>query len=229
MRKSAREAKVRTSWHDPDAGYEAAVDAWAAFFTRDPETVADIAAFTARVLVPGRVNALSQVLVHLTAPGVPDVYQGDELWNLTLVDPDNRAPVDDDTRRALLAELRVTPDPPRAALTDPDEPGRPKLWVMMHALALRRSHADWFGPGASYAALAASGPAADRVVAFARVGNVVTVVPRWTLRPGGTETTTLALPPGRWRNVLDGRAHDGAPVAVDELLREFPVALLARD
>src|SRR5439155_6381926 len=94
LRKAARESKRRTSWRDPDPGYEDALDRLVSSLLDDAEARADLEAFAARLLVPGRVGSLAQVVLQCAAPGVPDVYQGDELWNLRLVDPDNRAPVD---------------------------------------------------------------------------------------------------------------------------------------
>ena len=110
MRKAVREGKSRSSWVQPDEAFEAALDAFIEALhdpARSRQFLDELAALAARVAAPGRWNALARTLLHLTVPGVPDLYQGDELWQPTLVDPDNRRPVDFDRRRALLAELRA--------------------------------------------------------------------------------------------------------------------------
>jgi (1->4)-alpha-D-glucan 1-alpha-D-glucosylmutase len=173
------------------------------------------------------VTALAQKLLQLTMPGVPDVYQGSECETLTLVDPDNRRPVDYPRRRALLARLDDgwVPD----ADSDIDAA---KLLVASRALRLRRDRPEWFvGAPASYDALPAAGPAAGHVVAFVRSQSVVTVVPRLVVgleRAGGWRDTALPLPPGRWRDRLSGAGVDGGEVTVAGVLARFPVALLTR-
>jgi (1->4)-alpha-D-glucan 1-alpha-D-glucosylmutase len=216
--KAAREAKLRTSWTDPDEPFERALAAW-------PDRVHaelgdDVGRFVARVIQPGWSNALGQKLVQLTAPGVPDVYQGSELWDLSLVDPDNRRPVDYAVRRALLARLADGWLPPV------DDGGAAKLLVVHKALTLRRDRPALF---TGYRPLTADGPAAEHALAFARAG-VVTVATRLPVRlaaSGGWRDSVLALPPGRWTDVLTGEAC-GAVVALAELLARYPVALLVR-
>ena len=105
MEKALREAKVATGWIEPDEAHERAVLAFSTGSTRSAAFVADFEAFVARVAPLGEAAALGQTLLKLTAPGVPDVYQGDELWDLALVDPDNRRPVDWELRRRLLGEV----------------------------------------------------------------------------------------------------------------------------
>ncbi len=237
--KALREAKLRTSWGSQDEAYETAVLELARRLLGDAAFVESLGAFVAQVRRPGRVNSLAQLLVKLTAPGVPDVYQGTELWDLSLVDPDNRRPVDLALRRRVLAELTganpPTPETLVARLDDPGEPGSPKMAVLRAALGVRRRRPEVFGEGATYEPLVAAGPAADHVVAFVRSGQVATVVPRLTLRLGGEwRDTVLTLPPGRWRDELTGTATSirggaRAGVAVGRLLERFPVALLVRD
>src|ERR1700736_5375686 len=140
------EAKTRTSWTVRDPGYEAAVLGLADAVLADPELVAGIAEFVARIAPDARVNSLGAKLVQLTMPGVPDVYQGCELTGLSLVDPDNRRPVDYVRRQSLLADLDAgrldaasSPDPDPVARLD-----AAKLLVTSRALRLRRDHPDWF-------------------------------------------------------------------------------------
>jgi len=238
--KALREAKLRTSWSSPDEAYEAAVVGYAERLLADEPFRASLEALVAKVLRPGRVNALAQLLVKLTAPGVPDIYQGTELWDLSLVDPDNRRPVDFRLRRRVLAELdgATPPDPEALAarLDDPAEPGSPKLAVIRTALAVRSQWPDAFGPSATYVPVETAGPEADRVVAFVRSGRVASVVPRLPAGlTAGWQDTTVALPAGRWRDALTGdrvQVRAGArqaPVAVERLLGRFPVALLVRE
>ena len=178
----------------------------------------------APLLDAGRRASLGQLALQLTAPGVPDLYQGDELWQLALVDPDNRRPVDYAARRRLLADACVTDA--AAAWARRDE-GLPKIWLVRHALDLRRRHALTFRSG-GYRPMPATGPRADAVFAFERGGEVITVVPRLVRQVErlGWSDTSLALPPGRWRN-LDG-AERQATVPLAELLAEFPVAIMER-
>jgi (1->4)-alpha-D-glucan 1-alpha-D-glucosylmutase len=173
------------------------------------------------------VSSLAQTLLKIAAPGVPDFYQGTELWDLSLVDPDNRRPVDYDERRRLLAAAEGLS--PEQALVRMDE-GLPKLWLIQRALAVRRRHPPAFGVGepARYRPLEGSGPRADHVLAFARGTEVVAVVPRLVMGlRGGWEDTALELPPGRWHNELTREEAHG-PTRLAEMLARFPVALLSR-
>jgi (1->4)-alpha-D-glucan 1-alpha-D-glucosylmutase len=158
--------------------------------------------------------------VQLTMPGVPDVYQGNEVWDYSLVDPDNRRPVDYAIRARLLAELDTLDVDQVLARADE---GLPKLLVTSRALRLRKARPDAFA--GSYDPLDVTGAWADRVVAFGRGGEVVTVVSRLTMHVDDWKDTAVALPPGEWRDVLTGAAVTGGAVA--DLLR-FPVALLER-
>ncbi|GAA1477689.1 hypothetical protein GCM10009623_21350 [Nocardioides aestuarii] len=209
--KAMREAGDRTTWTAPDDDYEQAVHAAVDAAFDDREVGAVLGEALAAVCAAGRVNALSAKLLGLTIPGVPDVYQGTELWDDSLVDPDNRRPVDFASRAELVAA---------------DRPGHPKLRVVREALRLRRDRPDLF---TTYAALDPAGKAADHVLAFDRGGavTVVTRLPHGLAGRDGWGDTTLALPSGRWRDVLTGEVvtSDGA-VAVADLLTELPVALL---
>jgi (1->4)-alpha-D-glucan 1-alpha-D-glucosylmutase len=221
--KAAREAKQRTSWLDPDPAYEAALAGWVRAVLSDEEFRADLDAFAAPLVVHGWVASLAQKLVQLTMPGVPDVYQGSELWDLSLVDPDNRRPVDYDLRARLLAfvdSATVEEVGDRAA------EGAPKLLVVSRALRLRRSLPEAFA--GSYEPLGVEGAWADRVVAFARGGAAVTVVPRLSVHVDDWKDTTVALPAGSWRDVLTGDTVPGGERLAADLWARFPVALLER-
>jgi (1->4)-alpha-D-glucan 1-alpha-D-glucosylmutase len=225
MTKAAREARARTSWTRPDETYEAALTAFVEGTLSDPSFVEIVQGFVAPLVWPGRVNALAQTLIKLTAPGVPDIYQGTELWDLSLVHPDNRRPVDFDHRRRLLGALAGAS--PEQVLARTDE-GLPKLWVVRQALALRHERSAGFGAGAPHVPLAARGRRAEHVVAYARGREIVTVVPRWPLRLAGDwADTAVILPEGRWENRLTGERVDGGIREIGDLLARFPVALLA--
>lgn len=233
--KAAREAATHTSWAASDPAYEAALRGFLEGLDADADFQADLASFVEPLVGPGRVVVLAETLIQLAAPGVPDVYMGSELWDASLVDPDNRRPVDLALRERLLAELAALP-PERAAavsLERADE-GLPRLWLTHRTLALRRRRPASFGAGAAgaYRRLAAEGAAADHVLAFVRgvgAAAVVAVVPRLVL---GLDSdwlgTRLPLPAGRWRDELTG-ATLGGTVPIAELLGRFPVALLAAD
>ena len=222
--KAAREQKQRTSWLDQDAAYEAAVERWVRGALADAEFTRDLDAFVAPLVVHGWTASLAQKLVQLTMPGVPDVYQGCELWDHSLVDPDNRRPVDYDTRRRLLAELERGLDV--EAIGERAAEGLPKLHVVRTALHLRRRRPEAFE--GSYQPVAAVGAWADRVVAFTRGGEVLTVVPRLTVAVDDWKDTALPVPAGTWRNLLTGDAVTGGDRPVAELFARFPVALLER-
>ncbi len=229
MEKAAREAKVHTSWISPATCYERALRDFATGALADPEFTSDLEAFLPPVVEAGRVNSLAMKLLCLTAPGVPDLYQGSELWDLSLVDPDNRRPVDFHLRRLLLHELEALgPAAARAAWERRDE-GLPKLLLVQRTLQLRAERPDLFA-GATYEPLPVSGARAQHVVAFHRGGGVAVVVPRLTHRLGGDwADTAVDLPPGRWVDRLAGGAREGGRLPLAGLLADFPVALLARE
>ncbi|KUL39375.1 alpha-amylase [Streptomyces sp. NRRL F-4489] len=221
--KAVREAGLRTSWTEPDAAYEEAV---AEFVRGGPcgPAAAHLAALEAELAPFIRANVLGAALLHLTVPGVPDLYQGTEREYAALVDPDNRRPARFDP--GLLAELDGGGAP--AGLS------AEKLRLTAAALRLRRAHPEWFGAAGAYEPLTAEGPAAEHCVAFARAGRVVTAVTRLSLRlreTGGWWDTVLRLPAGgTWHDLLTGRSlPGGTPVGVDALLSEWPVALLVRE
>jgi (1->4)-alpha-D-glucan 1-alpha-D-glucosylmutase len=228
MQKAAKEAKVHTSWVDPNADYEDALTAFVTAILADQGFIADLEDFLAehRIVERGRVSSLAQTALLLTCPGIPDLYQGTELWDLSLVDPDNRRPVDYSRRRALLADLAGAG--PEQALARADE-GAAKLWLIRRVLWHRRRHPQAYGPGSGYEPLPVAGRGARHAVAFARTAGLAVVVPRLVADPARAwPGTTVDLPGGRWADVLTGDAVDGGRVGVADLLRRFPVAVLGR-
>ena len=224
LEKASREAKIATSWTEPNAEFDAAVAAWPRTVLTDEDLAADIEAFVTQVRDAGWSNALGQKLVQLAMPGVPDLYQGSELWDLSLVDPDNRRPVDFDRRRDLLARIDG------GWLPELDDSGGAKLLIVTRALRLRRDRPELFR--GSYESLPAQGPAADHLFAFARGGGhlvaVATRLPVTLLRVGGWRGTTLPIGPGPWTDVLTGQPVPSGWVAAEDLLQRYPVALLVR-
>lgn len=220
--KAMREAGDRTTWTEPDQAYEAAVHRAvdAAFDDTDVRTTLE--ELVAEVAGPGWSNALAAKLIALTMPGVPDVYQGSELWEQSLVDPDNRRRVDFELRTRVLDRVRSGSRPPLTATAD--DAGHAKLLVTQVALTLRRDRPQLF---TGYAGLTATGAAADHVVAFDRGGaiTVATRLPVGLAARGGWGDARLALPEGSWVDAITGRVATGdAPLA--ELLSDYPVALL---
>jgi len=188
-----------------------------------------------RLVHLGHLVSLSQALVKVASPGVPDYYQGTELLDFSLVDPDNRRPVEYGVRSRFLDELEKRAPKPVELLAKLAD-GRAKLHVIRQGLALRKAHPAAFH-GGEYRALYADGDYAEQVIAFSLAGRIVAIAPRLFARrlgdamaPVGAfwEEARLALPAGRFDDVLTGRAHEGAGARLSELLAEFPVALLVR-
>jgi (1->4)-alpha-D-glucan 1-alpha-D-glucosylmutase len=233
LEKAVREAKAHTSWLAPSAAYEGSVRDFAGAVLADPGFVGSLEAFLAPVIEAGRVNSLAMKLLCLAAPGVPDVYQGTELWDLSLVDPDNRRPVDFAVRERLLDELDGLGGGAAAAAWARRDEGLPKLLVVTRALRLRAERPRAFAAG-GYRPLPVIGARREHVAAFSRGGEVAAVVPRLPLGLGWGSAdgpswgdTVVELPPGAWVDRLTGRPAPGGQVPAAELLGGFPVALLA--
>jgi len=226
MRKAVREAKEQTSWLEPNAAFETALDSFVAALLQDREFVADLERFLVRLVTPARFSSLALNLLKLTAPGIPDIYQGMELWQLTLVDPDNRQPIDFDLRRRLLAELDHLS--PEEILARADE-GLPKLWTIRQSLRTRNAHPEEFESAGGYRALWPAGPKASYLVAFQRGSDVIVAAPRLFMSIGAWDETTLEVPEGRWKNQFTGDAVEGGKQEIGLLLKRFPVLLLTRE
>lgn len=208
--KAAREARTHTTWRAPDDTFEAAMRRWVTSVLADPGLVSSIAAFTAELAPRARANSLAQLLVKLTAPGVPDLYQGCELADGSLVDPDNRRPVDYVARDHAVGAAG-------------DDLGLAKLSTIRRVLRLRSERPELFA--APYSAVTAHGPHADRVFAFSRGSDLITAVPR----AGAVDPETLfRLPVGTWLDVLADHEHGGGTIAAAALWNDFPVALLVK-
>ena len=241
--KALREGKRRTGWTAPDAEYEGACRAFLAAVLdaeRSAGVVAEVAAFAGRIAPAGAVNGLAQTLLRLTGPGIPDLYQGTEFWDFSLVDPDNRRPVEFEARDAALGETGSAEDL-LAAWRD----GRVKQRVVSRALALRARSPGLFTEGA-YVPLRVDGPLADHVLAYARVHEGRTAIAMCTrlaaklpgvadaplVAPSAWQGTALVLPRSlmnrRWSDVLTdgGEGTTGGRLAVADALATLPLALL---
>ncbi len=252
MAKATKEAKVHTSWMRPDREYDDAVRSFVqALLTPgvSPSFLPDLQRFTARVAFFGMLNGLSQLALKLTCPGVPDIYQGTELWDLSLVDPDNRRPVDYGLRQRFLGELKSTdPSPQQArALLETAADGRIKMHVLMRVLELRRARMELFEDG-GYVPLQVRGSRSKHVVAFLRGGTDDAVLvatsrlhvelcggqTRYPAGPDAWGDTRVELPSewrgASWMDAIAGRAGkantgEGGSVAVGELLADLPAAV----
>jgi len=226
--KAAREGKSHTSWLNPEAGYEDTLARFASQVIADPDFVSDLESFMGRhqIVALGRAVSLAQVTLLLTCPGVPDLYQGTEVWDLSLVDPDNRRQVDYECRERLLSDVRDM-DPVQAMARADD--GTPKLWLIARLLEQRLRRPELF-ESTSYAPLTAVGAKARHAVSFVR-DRLAVIVPRLLIGLADDWAgTALELPAGRWTNLLTGdEVNGGAPIELSELLRAFPVAVLAQD
>lgn len=231
MLKAAREAKLQTTWVANNKEFEDALMEFVARTLEHPPFLKDLEQFVNRIKDAGRVNSLAQTLMQYTAPGIPDLYQGTEIWDLSLVDPDNRRPVDYEWRRQLLTDLLgLSGENIAAQIMQRAEEGMPKMWVIYQALQLRRGHPEWFGAESSYTPLPVEGARWDHGIAYLRGDVVATVVPRWNTRVAGSwRDTSVLLPQGLWRNRLTGTTIQGGRVTLRTMLRDFPVALLVRE
>lgn len=256
MLKALREAKVNTSWTSPNEEYEHAVERFiqeALSFREDNEFLSDLAAFQTSLAVTGAHYSLAQSLLKISVPGVPDVYQGTELWDFSLVDPDNRRPVDFDLRRQYLEELQARSEGDlrtlSADLSDHWRDGRIKLYVTWQSLQFRRRHLPLFQQG-EYVPLTVEGAREDRVAAFARTLEEQAAIvlapcriadlrtldrPAWEVGAWRGVSVRLPWPARRWRNIFTGEIIEAAEEAdgssrilLDDAFGAFAVALLTR-
>ena len=226
MAKATREAKVHTSWVDPSDDYDRGLETFVRALLADRRFLGSLEEFleATALVARGRRNSLVQTALLLTCPGVADVYQGTELWDLSLVDPDNRRPVDYGRRRRLLAELDASPTAAPALGAEFDDDGRAKLWLLRRLLRHRREAGEQYC-SSDYEPLELSGPRAADALGFAR-GPLAVVVPCRGDDHWGE--TVVRLPSGRWQDLFGGGTVEGGRRSVAELLSGCPVAVLTR-
>lgn len=246
--KAVREAKVHTAWLRPDTDYE---DGFINFveqildFSEENQFLADFRPFQEKIAFYGMFNSLSQTLLKLVSPGLPDIYQGTELWDLSLVDPDNRRPVDFEGRLSFLQEIkrrcRTGIQNLIEDLVATCEDGRLKLFLMARVLEARQQYLEVFQTG-TYKPVAVTGQYSDRVIAFARSdgkNTAIAIAPRFltgVVQPPQFPLgevwgdTAIELPQGSgssWHEVIaDGTISGGDQIAIAQILQHFPVALL---
>ncbi len=231
--KATKEAKVHTTWTEPDAEYDAAVESFCRAVLSDDGFRTELEQFLRehRIVERGRVRSLAQLTLLCVCPGIPDLYQGAERWDLSLVDPDNRREVDHDAIASAMAELDRAEQDGDAAVPavggELDDPGTVKLWLLRRLLRHRRRHPELYRTS-THEPLDLDGPAADRVLAFSR-GDVLAFVPRLHVEQADLAATKVELPAGSWTDLLGGGHHDGGSVALPSVLGSFPTAVLARD
>ncbi len=222
VEKAIRESGQHTIWQAPDPGYEMAVQNFVIGLLGSPAFIKELEHFIARIHQAGCVNSLSQTLIKLTAPGIPDIYQGCELWNFSLVDPDNRRPVDFKLRHKMLARIKTL----SASDVWCQEP-LAKLWLIWKVLNFRASHPKLFSENNGYEPLSVQGTKKEHAVAFLRGSHVITIVPRLPRQlQNDWADTTLLLPEGEWLNVFTDEIFFGPVIHLKQLLAKFPVALL---
>lgn len=231
MLKASREAKMETNWIEPNRQYERDLEHFVRSMLSDPDVRDEIGAVVDSMTPEWQTLSLSQTLIKLTAPGIPDIYQGSELWDLRLVDPDNRTPVDYDVRRQLLRDAMDQEDGDFMSRLDE---AVPKLRLLAGALALRQRRPEAFGRESGYERLAVTGSRADHAVCFARTqpdghAEALTLAFRWPLllRPGWQDSA-VRLPDGRWHDVLTGSEVSGGMQRLETLLERAPIALMER-
>jgi (1->4)-alpha-D-glucan 1-alpha-D-glucosylmutase len=235
MIKAIREAKEQSSWSNPNAAYEVGVQRFVRGvldLSRTNPFVGEFHEFIMTLARSGAISSLSQLVLKLTVPGVPDIYQGGELWDFSLVDPDNRHPVDWALRRRLLAKISGASV---SDLADDWQDGREKLFIIHRLLGFRRRCPELFEEG-DYRPLDVEGAGGAHLCAFIRRRGdqaLLVAVPRLTgrlYRNGAADwgTTRFVLPVGTWHDVLTERRHEGGvAVSAAQLLADFPVAVLA--
>ncbi len=236
MAKATKEAKVHTSWTNSDEAYDKSISDFVAALVEDQTFLESFLPFQRRVAYFGRFNSLSQDLLKLTCPGVPDTYRGTESWDFSLVDPDNRRPVDYDSYRTMLDDIKRDGIAPELVESATD--GRIKMFIMRTALNFRRENPQFFAES-DYDAIAAQGDKAAHVCAFRRLHDdksILVIVPRLIVglthgeeRPPTGDIwgdTRITLPDSTsYRNVFTGETLSGGDVALSDALRYFPVAL----
>jgi len=234
LEKAAREAKTYTSWIAPNIAYEEALLAFGESVLSHPDFCEDFQRFQKRIVFYGALNGISQAVLKICAPGVPDFYQGTELWDFSLVDPDNRRPVDYERRSAMLRNIKEAAGRGSVdfgSLLRGWASGRMKMFVTWKLLDLRARRSEVFQEG-DYQPI----DAGRNVCAFARGGEIIVAVPRFVtslVKPGvfpiGEVWGAAALGgAGRWRNIFTAEEIEGDTLPLARVFGRFPVAVLER-
>ena len=221
--KAAREAKTHTSWFFPNLVYEQKLQHFIEDILADKKFCELFEAFVQPLINAGRINSLSQMVLKFTVPGIPDIYQGSEIWNMSLVDPDNRFPINFKQRMQLFEEMLTFSS--KQILQRMDD-GMPKLWVTYKLLALRKNFPALFD-GTTYFPVALKGQKKQHGIAFLRDEKVLVVVPRLILTLNGNwGNTWLDIPDQPWVNIFTDEKFRGGKIRLSALLNHFPIAVL---
>ncbi|NLF98452.1 MAG: malto-oligosyltrehalose synthase [Candidatus Riflebacteria bacterium] len=224
MQKAVREGKVHSNWSNPDQKFETALTEFIDKIYENEEFISSMADFAGELAEPGWINSLIQLTLRLTAPGFPDIYQGCEIWNNSLTDPDNRREVDLVHHHELLTQLDGKSC--REIMNELHQ-GLPKIFIIKTLLKLRQNEPAFNQPD-SYQPIEVAGTHHDDIIAFMRGTSVITVVPRRHFSHGNRwNATRISLPEGRWQNVFTGQILKKGVNKIKDLLKNFPVAVIA--
>ncbi len=226
MEKAVREAKTHTNWFLPNVEFESALKKFISEVMTDSDFMKSLSRFLKLISGPGEINSLAQLTLKLTSPGIPDIYQGNEIWDNSLTDPDNRRPIDFKKVMNLFSELKdITSE---QALHRSHE-GLTKQYLIKTILNVRKNHSEFNQPD-SFKPAEIIGPAADNVIAFMRGPNVMVIVTRLTLKLNKKwGSTRLSLPKGHWQDIFTGAFFKTGPNKLKELVKNFPVSILIRN
>lgn len=223
MDKASCEAKQHTDWNNRNQQYDDALKNFITSILQDGDFVRELEQFVSSIADAAVVNSLSQTLLKLTAPGVPDIYQGNEFLDLSLVDPDNRRPVDFEMREKSLDQVKQLN---AQAVWAGENKNLSKLWLIHKTLAVRSRNEKHFA--GDYQPLVAHGENADHLIAFVRGNGAITLVPRFNMElKGDWKDLAMELPQGDWRNEFTGETVSGK-IGIAALFSKFPVALLVK-
>lgn len=223
MKKAAREAKTHTSWFYKDLYYEQNLANFVNAILKDPEFCSELEKFVTPLIKYGRINSLAQTAIKLTAPGVPDFYQGTEFWNLDFVDPDNRRQVDWKLHLELFHKIQSLKF---EDIMEQMDQGMPKFWLIQKTLALRKQYPNLFDEN-NYSPIILEGEKAIHGIAYLRGNKILTLVPRLIIGlKNDWQNTHIIIPKGKWKNILTDEEFSAKKLYVKDLLQKFPVAVL---
>ena len=226
MIKAAREAKVHTNWTDINKDYEESMVLLINSILNDDRFISSLESFVTLILKPARISSLAQTLLKYMAPGVPDLYQGTELWDLSLVDPDNRRPVDYELRKKLFFQMEKMTA--KEALEHLDS-GLSKMFIIFKCLQIRRQYQECFGTASTYKPAKFTGAKAHYIIGFERKEKIIAIAPRFLISLGNVwQDTAVDLPAGVWTNIFTNEIFRNK-TKIRNLLNDFPVALLIKE
>lgn len=223
MEKAVREAKVHSNWASPDEHFEEKLMKFIDAVLADENFTKSLDSFVKTLIKPAALNSISQLVLKLTAPGIPDIYQGNEVWDFSLTDPDNRRPVDFEKVVEMLEELKYF-DCKKAMFKV--EGGYPKMFVCKRLLQIRKEYPLLNEPD-SYRPIEVTGNHADKIISFMRGDNLLVIVPRFGLMSKNRwPSTRIRVPDGQWKNIFTDKEISHGHLRINDLLLDFPVAVL---